>query len=355
MSILEILLTKSGSTAIVVAMTLVIVYVVRRLYGPKGKFRDPHWDYQNELARLESESDKKYRMAERKGLAFPSEQTRNLMKDISLKVNAEPFIEYACKYRTGEKDKDWSVILKQDHSIRVLEKATMLIAGEGVLQDQLTMRSLLLSALYHDIGRFEQLRRYNTFSDHESCNHATLGIKVLLKEGFLDTEPAKVRRLVLAAIGLHNKQRLPRNIKEPCRMIAAALRDADKLDILQIMVEGIGDSEKTRNAAASMNITDEPDKYSVKILDAVLAGQAASYSDMRYLNDFRILLCGWVSDFNFITSMLYLKKTRLLDPIIQGLADIPEAQEAVSTLVTDRLNNLPEAVYQTLPNQHAPA
>ena len=35
-------------------------------------------------------------------------------------------------------------------------------------------RLAYLCAVYHDIGRFEQLKRYNTFSDAESFNHALL-------------------------------------------------------------------------------------------------------------------------------------------------------------------------------------
>lgn len=32
-----------------------------------------------------------------------------------------------------------------------------------------------LCAVYHDIGRFEQLKRYHTFLDYKSIDHAQLG------------------------------------------------------------------------------------------------------------------------------------------------------------------------------------
>ncbi len=42
-----------------------------------------------------------------------------------------------------------------------------------------------LIALLHDIGRFEQLRIYNTFRDIDSIDHAELGIKILFKDGII--------------------------------------------------------------------------------------------------------------------------------------------------------------------------
>lgn len=39
--------------------------------------------------------------------------------------------------------------------------------------------------MLHDIGRFEQARKYNTFVDNLSKNHAKLGIDVLFKKGFI--------------------------------------------------------------------------------------------------------------------------------------------------------------------------
>ena len=36
-----------------------------------------------------------------------------------------------------------------------------------------------LCAVYHDIGRFEQLRRYDTFLDHLSVDHAQLGCEAV--------------------------------------------------------------------------------------------------------------------------------------------------------------------------------
>ncbi|MFR4260247.1 HD domain-containing protein [Gemmiger formicilis] len=44
---------------------------------------------------------------------------------------------------------------------------------------------LWLSGMLHDVGRFEQLRRYNTFIDTQSINHAALSASVLFDEGHI--------------------------------------------------------------------------------------------------------------------------------------------------------------------------
>ena len=39
-----------------------------------------------------------------------------------------------------------------------------------------------LIGLLHDIGRFEQIKRYNTFIDKNSINHGQLGVKILFDD-----------------------------------------------------------------------------------------------------------------------------------------------------------------------------
>ena len=43
-----------------------------------------------------------------------------------------------------------------------------------------------LTGLLHDIGRFEQVRRYGTFNDAKSIDHGKLGVEILFLEGKID-------------------------------------------------------------------------------------------------------------------------------------------------------------------------
>ena len=44
-----------------------------------------------------------------------------------------------------------------------------------------------LSGMLHDVGRFEQIKRYNTFSDADSVDHAKFGADLLFKDGLIST------------------------------------------------------------------------------------------------------------------------------------------------------------------------
>lgn len=78
---------------------------------------------------------------------------------------------------------DPKIALKVEHTYRVAELAERIAADEGLTAEDVGLA--WLCGLLHDIGRFEQVRRYGTFSDARSESHAALGVHVLLDEGHL--------------------------------------------------------------------------------------------------------------------------------------------------------------------------
>lgn len=93
-----------------------------------------------------------------------------------------------------------------------------------------------ICGLLHDIGRFEQLRRYGTFFDRKSVNHAALSADILFKDGLIRTflDDCSNDRLIEKAIRLHNVFRLPDNLSEKESLFCNLLRDADKIDIIRV-------------------------------------------------------------------------------------------------------------------------
>ena len=76
---------------------------------------------------------------------------------------------------------DPKIALKVEHTYRVAGLAEGIAADEGLAAEDIDLA--WLCGLLHDIGRFEQVRRYGTFSDARSESHAALGVHVLLDEG----------------------------------------------------------------------------------------------------------------------------------------------------------------------------
>ncbi|MEE1373223.1 MAG: HD domain-containing protein [Parolsenella sp.] len=113
-----------------------------------------------------------------------------------------------------------------------------------------------LCGLLHDMGRFEQVRRWDTFRDAVSCSHAKLGASVLFDErehlgapvpaGDPDFGTPRIRdfidssaedAVIRAAVELHSDYRLPRDLDPRTRVFTELVRDADKIDILRTVDE----------------------------------------------------------------------------------------------------------------------
>ena len=130
------------------------------------------------------------------------------------------------------------IALKIDHTLRVAALCDRIARSLALSEDDVDLAWLL--GLLHDIGRFEQLRRFDSFSD-SLVDHATLGAHVLFDQEGPST--ALVRRftpdssedaLIRTAVQTHSAYRLPADQTPRTRMFCNILRDADKIDILEV-------------------------------------------------------------------------------------------------------------------------
>ncbi len=91
----------------------------------------------------------------------------------------------------------------------------------------------------HDIGRFEQLRLYNTFRDRESIDHAKLGVEILFGKGYIRNfiEKNDSDEIIEKAIRYHSTYQLPQGLPGKMRLFCNIIRDADKIDILKVSAD----------------------------------------------------------------------------------------------------------------------
>ncbi len=137
---------------------------------------------------------------------------------------------------------DTKIRLKYDHTFRVAALCEKI--ADALSLPAADVDLAWLSGMLHDIGRFEQVKRYGTFRDAESVDHARFGVGLLeggLLEtylpGFLKEAIADEISLLLTAIGNHSAFRLPKNLTERELLFCNILRDADKIDILRVNAE----------------------------------------------------------------------------------------------------------------------
>lgn len=150
---------------------------------------------------------------------------------IDIEMAKRFFKEYIKNYNPDVE----KIKIKIAHIERVSKIARKLAEDLGLCEEDVKLAELI--GLLHDIGRFEQIRVYNTFLDRDSINHAEYGVKVLFEDGlireFLDDD--KYYDIIRLAILNHNKIKIEDGLSEREYLHARIIRDADKLDIFYIL------------------------------------------------------------------------------------------------------------------------
>ena len=148
------------------------------------------------------------------------------------------FRDYTSAYNL----EDAKVKLKVDHTFRVAALSDVITDSLGMTGYDKDLAWLL--GMLHDIGRFEQVRRYHTLRDALSINHAELSADILFRDGLIknfinvgESSPSDDYLLIEKVIRLHNVFQLPDDLTERELRFATILRDADKLDIVRVNVE----------------------------------------------------------------------------------------------------------------------
>ncbi len=237
------------------------------------------------------------------------------MNDGLVRLVSQRFDAFASRYLEAPGD-GFAYTLKVEHTRRVLDIAET-IAREEELPERL-VPACRLAALLHDVGRFPQYKQYHTFRDADSANHAALSVTYTLREKLLANVPAEIRRLVLGAVYLHNKRILPELSSPDLRTVAQLLRDSDKLDIYRVLIAHFSQPEQLHPEVA-LHVLNEPDKFSEPVLQALLARSYGDYRHIVYINDFKLMVIGWLYDLNFRSSCRLLKERGYLDELFDSL------------------------------------
>ena len=127
-----------------------------------------------------------------------------------------------------------SIKRKYDHTLRVKNNCKKL-AVLLKLNDEDT-KLLILIGYLHDIGRFLQRKRYHSYIDNETVDHADLGVDILFKDNLIRSfiDDNKYDEIIYKAVKYHNKIDLNYDLTPKEELFCKAIRDADKLDIFYV-------------------------------------------------------------------------------------------------------------------------
>lgn len=222
------------------------------------------------------------------------------------------FESYVANYRRlGGSTRD-SAQLKWEHTQRVQAETELLVRDLGLPED--LRRLTAAAALLHDLGRFEQFARYQTFDDTRSVDHAVLGWTILREGKHLDWLPSGIRDILLDAVLFHNRVRLPEITDSRKRAICQILRDADKLDIWGMVQadyqqhQGIPDRPFYRGLLREAGI-------SAEVRAAVIKNRPVAFGTVEKLNDYVVLQASMAFDINFAPSFRRIGERNILSAI----------------------------------------
>ena len=222
------------------------------------------------------------------------------------------FKEYAARFAQKEALDQENIDLKVDHSLRVLHEARGITSHESFGEHEAWL--VHMAALLHDVGRFVQYDTFKTYSDPQSVDHGDLGREVLELEGVLGDLEAGDRELILEAVQLHNKKDLPESIAEPLGRVTRAVRDADKLDIVPVVLSRVAPGCPD-NPVLRLGLGLDPEKYTQEVFDQVQRLQMVEYSSMRFVNDFKMLLASWSYALTYAWSRKQILDRNYLDQL----------------------------------------
>lgn len=154
-----------------------------------------------------------------------------------MKIDREKAKKAFDKYVSSYDISDTKIKLKIEHTARVCALCEEIAKASGF--DKESQEIAWLTGLLHDVGRFEQLRRYGTFTDALSIDHAEFGADILFRENkirdYIDDVSEDV--LIEKVIRCHSAYRVPDNYTKREKEFSDILRDADKIDILKVNIE----------------------------------------------------------------------------------------------------------------------
>lgn len=232
----------------------------------------------------------------------------------------EEFIKYADEYINISN----KCVYKKNHTLRVAELCGKIATNLGLDDKDICIAKMI--GLLHDIGRFEQWKRYNTFSDVQSVDHANLGVEILTDNNYIRKyySDDSYDNLVLTSIKYHNKYSIDENLTEREKLFAKIIRDADKIDIIYSHTIGL----------IKFEVNDE---ISEKIYNDLFSEKLIKLEDRKTKADVLSSTLGFVFDINFKESFEILNNNNYINKIINIYYD-----ETNNLKLENQLNNIRE-------------
>ena len=222
-------------------------------------------------------------------------------------INAKKvFNEYVKKYNAN----DGKIALKIAHILRVADLSKKIAISLNLSEEDIELAELI--GLLHDIGRFEQVRIYNTFIDKISINHGEYGIKVLFEDNLIEkfNVDEKYYKIIKTAILNHNRSEIEEGLTDVELLHSKIIRDSDKLDIFYVL-----STDTIKNIYGCELLENET--FSEEIIREFKEDHIINYKNRNTYGDIWISHVAYVFDFNYKDSYITMKENDYINKLLK--------------------------------------
>ena len=217
--------------------------------------------------------------------------------------------------------------LKYDHSFRVMSLSEKYALKLNFSKEDVYLAKLI--GLLHDIGRFEQMKVYNTFVDKKSIDHADYSVDRLFNHNEIKLfhENEEDYDVIRLAIKNHNKLEITGAKTERELMHSRLIRDTDKIDIVYNWAH-----------LGFINYAEDGSEISPEVLEYLKNHKPISHSIVKTKSDRIACTYAFVFDMNYDECLKEVKK--YLDDKYETFEHkdvLKEMKEIVDNYVDERL------------------
>lgn len=232
------------------------------------------------------------------------------------------------------------ISLKINHIKRVVKNCEKIAKSLNLNNEEISLAMAI--GFFHDIGRFEQVRIADTFSDRDSkINHGEYGVKVLFEDGLIRNfiQENKYDNIIKAAVLNHNRAEIEDGLIDKELLFSKIIRDADKLDIFYTLT--------IESFPAIFWYKD----FSVEKIDEIVLNEFSNHKLLEYKNihnnaDQILIFYAYIYDLNFKDSLKLLKEKKYLDKFTDRVLknfpseEVHEQMKEVSNIYHEYFNNV---------------
>lgn len=144
----------------------------------------------------------------------------------------------------------------------------------------------------------------------------------------------------------HNRIIIPEDESPACLYFSKLIRDADKLDILNLFADHYYAPPHEKSSVVELDLPDTP-AVSDDVITCLHEGKMIKTRQLQSLNDFKLLQMAWIYDINFRPTFQMIQERGYLEKIKNTLP----ASEKIDEIYRRLLHHLNNCCETDAPNE----